>query len=394
MIDTWFVYIALLLLVGLIAIGGGYIRRLRRRSREYRAQIQRLEVKKQELQSRVKRRGRRLDVLFSSVNEAIFRVNQQGMVLAANRQAQHVFRPGEELALPQPMVLFYRDPGWQQRFSEALSTQESSSLPDMHVNGQVLAARLTPLTKKQALLLCVDMTRQATLERQRQTFLANMMHDLKTPLTTMLGYARSIQAFTDNPKLQQESAEIIANEAKHVSSLLDSLLLLDRIENIDRSAGSNSLLSTACAQVSVALSFQCQKREVTIRIDLPEKEQELSIALEDLCRVLMNILLNAIQHSPKGAVVDLRVEIENDSYRICIDDDGPGIPEQHLGRVMDRFYRVEKERSRNGEGGHGLGLAIVRELLEASGGKVHLQNRDAHGLQVELRIPLVEQTGG
>jgi len=383
--------ICLFAFVGLIGIYAFHVHRLHRRLTDHEAKILRLEDKKKELHSRLKRREKRLDVLFSSVSEAIFRVDQQGLVLAANAQAQGVFRPDEELALPQPMLLFYRDPDWQRMFTKALQTRtKATALPDIHVNGQVLAARLASLGKKQALLLCVDITRQARLERQRQTFLANMMHDLKTPLTSMLGYARSIQSFADNPELQQESAGIIADEAKHVSSLLDSLLALDRIENSNLSgdAGGPSLLSSACAQVCSAMAFQCEKKKITMHTDLPDEAPALAIDFDDLCRVLMNVLLNAVQHSPAGAVVDLVAEYGNGFCNMHVIDDGPGIPEKHLDRVMDRFYRVEKDRSRNGDGGHGLGLAIVREFLEAVGGRISLENRDPHGLLVRILIPL------
>jgi len=382
--------ICLFAFVGIIGIYAFHVHRLHRRLARNEAKILRLEDKKKELHSRLKRREKRLDVLFSSVSEAIFRVDQQGLVLAANAQAQGVFRPDEELALPQPMLLFYRDPDWQQTFTKALQTRtKATALPDIHVNGQVLAARLASLGKKQALLLCVDITRQARLERQRQTFLANMMHDLKTPLTSMLGYARSIQSFVGRPELQQESAEIIANEAKHVSSLLDSLLALDRIESSNLSGEvRHSSLSSACTHVCDAMDFQRKKKQITMHTDLPDEAPALAMDFDDLCRVLMNVLLNAIQHSPAGAVIDLVAEYGSGFCNVRVSDEGPGIPEKYLDRVMERFYRVEKDRSRNGDGGHGLGLAIVREFLAAVGGRISLKNRDPHGLLVSIRIPL------
>jgi len=382
--------ICLFAFVGIIGIYAFHVHRLHRRLARNEAKILRLEDKKKELHSRLKRREKRLDVLFSSVSEAIFRVDQQGLVLAANAQAQGVFRPDEELALPQPMLLFYRDPDWQQTFTKALQTRtKATALPDIHVNGQVLAARLASLGKKQALLLCVDITRQARLERQRQTFLANMMHDLKTPLTSMLGYARSIQSFVGRPELQQESAEIIANEAKHVSSLLDSLLALDRIESSNLSGEvRHSSLSSACTHVCDAMDFQRKKKQITMHTDLPDEAPALAMDFDDLCRVLMNVLLNAIQHSPAGTVIDLVAEYGSGFCNVRVSDEGPGIPEKYLDRVMERFYRVEKDRSRNGDGGHGLGLAIVREFLAAVGGRISLKNRDPHGLLVSIRIPL------
>ncbi len=372
--------------LAVLAVYVAHVRRLRWRLREQSNRIDRLEHMRNDLESVLKQRGKRLDVLFSSVNEAVLRVDRQGSVLAANVRAMQLFQPDGKLVLPQSMLMFYRDPDWHKAFNRALhALPKASCLPDMHAGERVLVARLAPLGKKQALLLCVDMTQQARLEKQRQVFLSNLMHDLKTPLTSMLGYARSIQSFADKPELQLEAAEIIATEAKHVNSLLENMLTLDRIERGSRSHVAKAMLQDACRQVCDLLSFQCEERQVGIQLDIPEGLPVLAIDFDDLTRILMNVLVNALHYSPQGGSIGMEAEWQGGFCSVNITDEGPGIPDKHLEHVTERFYQVDKARSK---GGHGLGLAIVKELLRLWGGELSLRNRRKQGLRVTLRIPL------
>jgi len=382
------VNIWILAAIAVLIVYVAHVMRLRQRLYEQGRRISRLERARTDMESVLKRRGKRLDVLFSSVNEAVLRVDRQGSVLAANVQAMQLFHPDEGLMLPQSMLIFYRDPDWQAAFSKALHIlPKASSLPDMQVGEQVLVARLAPLGKKQALLLCVDMTPQARLEDQRQTFLSNLLHDLKTPLTSILGYARSIQSFADQPELQHEAAGVIATEARRVNNLLENLLTLDSIEHRSHPGPAQALLVDVCKQVCDLLSFQCDERRVSILSKIPEGQPALAMDSDDVRRILMNVLVNAVQYSPEGGDIYMQAEWVDGYCIVNIADEGPGIPDHHLQHVLERFYQVDAAR---GRGGHGLGLAIVKELTEAWGGNVKLENRLPQGLQVCLHIPLAK----
>ncbi|MFQ5355237.1 MAG: sensor histidine kinase [Mariprofundaceae bacterium] len=373
----------------LMLIGTIYIRKLKRELQENRRQVKRLNRARKNLKAVLKRRRQRQDVLFSEVDEAILRVDRAGNILTANRRATQLFKLDEMLKLPQTMLIFYRDPDWRKALSKALQIlPEGSALPDMYVGDRVLVARLASAGNKQAFLLCVDVTRQARLEQQRQTFLTNLMHDLKTPLTSMLGYARSIQSFTDRPDLQREAADTIASEAKHVNDLLENLLTLDSLEHRNRSSESRALLTDACEQLTDLLSFQCEEKQLVLGVNIKDAAEILAIDFDDLMRVMMNVVVNAIEHSPEGGRIDIESEKAGDSCFVHIRDEGPGIPDAHLKHVLERFYQVDKARRR---GGHGLGLAIVSELLDIWKGSVHLKNRETHGLEVTIVLKLFEE---
>jgi len=380
------ILLAVAALIAVLAIYSRYAHRLKRDLKEKQTRIDQLERTRDDLESVVKRRGRRLDVLFSAINEAVMRVDRLGRVLAANAQARSLFKMDKAHDLPQSMLIFYREPDWYRSFMDALhDLPEASSLPDIHIEGRVLAARLAPLGKEQALLLCLDVTRQALLEKQRKQFVSNIMHDLKTPLTSMLGYARSIQSFGDKPELQHEAAGVIADEAKRVNSLLDALLTLDQIEYKQPGGEARAEMAGVLRQVCDALAPQCEARGLKIETDEPDTLSPVAMHADDLHRVLENVLSNALRHSPEKGVVRLRIGSSDRDCLVDISDDGPGMDEEHLARATERFYRVDEAR---GYGGHGLGLAIASEMLEAHGGSIDLSNRKPHGLRVKMHIPL------
>lgn len=190
-----------LMLLAAVAVGWlVYARRTQRQMERYQTEIRRLREASGGLEAALARRGRRLDVLLSAVNEVVMRVDRPGRVLAANQQAYELFEMSKSPDLPQSMLLYVRDPDWQRAFAKALKAlPEPAQLPDLTVAGRRLAPRLAPLGREQALLLCLDVTEKYRIEKQRRTFLSNLMHDLKTPLTSLLGYARSLESLAKMP---------------------------------------------------------------------------------------------------------------------------------------------------------------------------------------------------
>jgi len=381
----------LLLLVGCMAVVWLYgWQRQRQEINAYRSEIKVLQQASGGLQQTLARRGRRLDVLFSAVNEAVMRVDRLGRVMAANQRAGELFEIDKRPELPQSMLLFYRDRDWQRAFAAALrGLPDAAKLPEIKVAGRVLMPRLAPLGRDQALLLCVDMTDMYKLEAQRRTFLANLMHDLKTPLTSLLGYARSLERFGDDVDFRQEAATVIADEAKHVNHLLDALLTLDQIELSPIDAEARCDMTTVIRQVCEMLKPQCRDKQLRLLFDADAGQVWLAVSADDADRVLSNVLVNAIKHSQQQGSIRIACERVGQHCRLIVQDEGTGIPEQDLARVTERFYRVDKARTRK-DGGHGLGLAIVKELIEKNAGDLKLANRDPHGLCVEILLPLSE----
>ena len=345
-----------------------------------------------DLASILKSRGRRLDVLFSAVNEVVMRVDYLGRVMAANSHANQVFDTEHIPDLPQSMLLFYRDPEWHRAFSKALkSLPEPSSLPDMHVDERVLAPRLAPLGKKQALLLCVDVTDKHLMEKQRKTLFANLMHDLKTPLTSILGYARSIQSFDDDPELRREAAGVIAEESKRVNRFLDALLTLEQMEHLNPDHSASSSLWRECQAVFDGFATQLDAKEIEIDWDIDESLGDVNIVDSDLHRILDNVIGNAVRYGPESSRIFVKGSCDDESCSLEVVDQGSGVPQKELIRLTERFYRSDEARSQLRGEGHGLGLAIVKELVEKYEGELDIQNHEQHGLSVRIKLPFSDK---
>lgn len=383
-----------LLIMGMLVFWAFQMRSQNEKLRQYKTEVRRLQESRGGLEQTIETSGRRLDVLLSAVNEVVMRVDRTGRVMAANKLAHTRFSMGDQHELPQSMLLFYREPDWHKAFGAALKRlPEPSNLPDIEMDGRILSPRLAPLGGSQALLLCVDMTETYKLEAQRRTFLSNLMHDLKTPLTSLLGYARSMDKFGDDEGFRKEAAQVIADEAKHVNHLLDALLTLDQIEFSNRDEDAFCRLDSVLNQVFDMLAPECAIKNIELLFENIQADIELHISEDELERILTNLLVNAVNYSPSDSQVKVALAMVEGMCSIVIEDSGNGIPEHELSRVIERFYRVDKARTRK-NGGHGLGLAIVKELAEKNGGMLKLSNRmgpdssSSRGLCAEVTLPV------
>ncbi len=374
-----------LLVAGLIAaIWLGHEMRMHRKFREQQREILRLRRREAELKARAARRGKRLDAVLASINEAVLRLNLDGSVRGGNARACQAFGLASKLPTPQPLSTLYRDPDWHAHFNRALQRlPQSSELPRMHVNGQVFLPRLTMLGKKQLLLVCMDITDEERLRQQRSQFLSNLMHDLKTPLTSMLGYARSMEAFADDEALRREAVRVIIDEARHINSLLESLLCIDQIEH-GRPLRGECDIAGLLPRLGKTLEPQMQEKALQLHIEPTDQTASVALHEVDCTRVIGNILGNAVRYSKEGGRIDCRIEHTKEAIELHIIDQGIGIPEADLPHVCERFYRVDGNRRR---GGHGLGLAIAHEILTREGGGLRLQHNQPCGIHAIMRFP-------
>lgn len=341
------------------------------------------------LERTLETRGRRLDVLLSEVSDVVLRVDRLGRVLGGNTQASDLFKFGESPKLPQSMLIFYRDSDWLNHYQKAVeSLPKQITLPEMKIKGRVFLPRLAALGDNEALLLCMDITAYTQLQQKQKSLLENLMHDLKTPLTSLLGYARSIEAFADDEALCKEATAIIAQEAKHINDLMNSMLTLHQIEyQGDVSIEPCDILDVV-HQVQDALQSCMQQKNISFEMQTELEELPVHMAKADCHRVLMNIIDNALKYSPNGSRIMCTVAERESMASIMIRDDGSGISDKHLHRITERFYRVDDVRGRVNNEGHGLGLAIVKETLERDGGSIKLKNHAEGGLLVSIQIPL------
>ena len=243
------------------------------------------------------------------------------------------------------------------------------------------------------LLLVRLIDRSATIaaEKMRVDFVANASHELRTPLSTILGYSETLADEAElEIGLRSKFGSIIRGEAKRMLRIIEDLMSLSRIEagRFVAPAGRVSIGEVVASAVENAYRIG-DATQCNIRLDV---EPDLPSILGDqaqLSQLLDNLLTNAIRYGCERGEGTIRVSVGQDggAVRLCVADNGPGIPREHLRRVTERFYRVDAARSRE-SGGTGLGLAIVKHIVERHRGTLDIRSAVGEGTQVVVRLPV------
>ncbi len=240
------------------------------------------------------------------------------------------------------------------------------------------------------IMILQDITQRTKLENMQMDFVANVSHELKTPLTTIKSYTETLLA---GALAERETAEsflgIIDSEADRMNRIVKDLLQLSRMENNQEKWNmkeGNLISLLKMAVTKVALTAQTKNQSLNSFFD-PDSRVAVIMDKDRIEQVVLNILSNAINYTQDGGRIDIDLVTQQKEAHIIIDDNGIGIPEEELSRVFERFFRVDKARSRS-MGGTGLGLAISKQIIEEHGGRIELTSRENRGTKVEIILPL------
>ena len=232
-----------------------------------------------------------------------------------------------------------------------------------------------------------DITEHVKLDNMRKEFVANVSHELKTPITSIIGYADTLQDGDYDKETQDKFLEVISSEGNRMASLVSDLLTLSRYDTNravrDVKEFDLGELAKQCQEkLEIEIEKKNQKVECYVTADVPPVNADRS----GVERVILNVLSNAIKYTPENGEIKIYVGfVYNDAY-IKVIDTGIGIPEEDLGRVFERFYRVDKARTRE-MGGTGLGLSIAKEIIEQNKGSIDIKSVFGKGTEVVIRIP-------
>jgi signal transduction histidine kinase len=225
------------------------------------------------------------------------------------------------------------------------------------------------------------------MEAARRDFVANVSHELKTPLTVVRGYAETLLGDEPPQDVRRGFLTSILANATRMQRLVDDLLDLSRIESGAWTPHPERVGLRAVAEQAWADADRSGGgRELTFAIEIPEDAAEVDADSQALRQILGNVLENAARYTPAGGSVAVRSRRLSGAVVIEVSDTGPGIPGEHLPRIFERFYRADAARSRE-LGGTGLGLAIVKHLVEAHGGSVEAESRLGTGTTIRIRLP-------
>jgi two-component system, OmpR family, phosphate regulon sensor histidine kinase PhoR len=319
-------------------------------------------------------------------------------VRRANATARSAF--SEDL----PAVL--RHPGVRGAIDRALTTNQSQTA-EIVLRAPVprdLYAAVVPMDPPladggEALVVLSDRTRERVVEQMRADFVANVSHELRTPLASLIGFVETLRGpAADDPPAQQRFLEIMAEQGARMNRLIDDLLSLSRIELTEHQVPSEPLdLSELVQRMVAGFEPRLAERKVQLAMRIDEDLPLVAGDADQMAQVLQNLLDNGLKYGRDGGVLSLDVALAAPGGRwpsrrgivVAVADQGVGIPKEHLPRLTERFYRVDKGRSR-AVGGTGLGLAIVKHIVNRHRGQLLIESEVGKGTTVSVWLPLAQ----
>jgi two-component system phosphate regulon sensor histidine kinase PhoR len=351
---------------------------------------------------------RQLETLLNSMQDAVIAVSSDGLVQWANQAMDRLVPQGTRLH--QPVVETIRDPDFLATVKDATSTRDvKTARATSIVPGRAFDVTAAPLPDGGAVAVLRDLTETERVEKTRRDFIANVSHELRTPLTSIQGYAETLLDGTpENTAPTREFLEIIRKNSARMSRLTEDLLTLARVESgetrfeVDPVPPAELLhdAEESFREIARTHGIDLQIHDLQIQgslTHLPSKNfpgpnplpENLPLVLADreaIHQVFSNLIDNALKYGASGGRVVLGARAVPHAVEFFVQDFGGGIASEHLPRLFERFYRVDKARSRE-SGGTGLGLAIAKHIMIAHGGSIRAESELAHGSTFLFTLP-------
>lgn len=318
-----------------------------------------------------------LEALLNSMNDGVIAVSPDLKILWANQAMQRIVHHPVQVGAP--VIELVRHPDFLGTLRRALQSKKRESAIVASFSGRrSFSVTAEPLPNGGVVSVLHDISEIERVEKTRRGFIANVSHELRTPLTSIRGYAETLLESDEVSGGTREFLQIIRRNAERMSRLTDDLLVLARVESGEekydlRPHSARELVAEAAA----AMQETARAAEVEIAIDrVPE-----TAVLADpyaIHQVFANLISNAVRYAQTGKTIVIGAAEQKNAVEFFVRDFGPGIASEHLPRIFERFYRVDKARSRE-SGGTGLGLAIVKHIVLNHGGSVRVESEVAHG---------------
>lgn len=336
----------------------------------------------------------RLKTILYTMQEGVIVLNAAGNIVLFNPAMRQLFSL-DESALGKPPIEVIRNADLQSVVDQCLRGQQVEKR-ELRVlrEGQerFLMVQATPFSGQAeplgAIIVMYDITNLRRLERVRRDFVANVSHELKTPLTSIQGYVETLLDAPGNNEQAKSFLGIIDANTKRLGKLVEDLLRLSEIESQQFVLRPESFKAPELFGEIVDLhDALLKKRGMWVEVSVEPENLSLFADRLALTHILNNLVENAIKYGKAGTPILLSCRIEGGSACFEVQDQGIGIAQSHLERIFERFYRVDKSRTRQ-EGSTGLGLAIVKHLVQLLGGEIEVESQEERGSAFRFRVPL------
>jgi PAS domain S-box-containing protein len=323
--------------------------------------------------------------LLESMVEAVIAADGRGRIVTANAAARELLGYGATEELPDLRELF-RLRAAREVVDTVLQGRTVQSR-ELEIDGRAVLINARPLPSGGAVLVIHDVTELRRLEAVRRDFVANVSHELKTPLTSISGYAETLLTDSPDAETTQRFLATIVENSRRMQRLVDDLLDLARIES-GRWQPQQELLEVRhlIGDSWSEVADRARSAGVDLDCEIESGAETIKADPDAVHQVLTNLFENSLRYSTRGGRIVCRSRPEGSGIALSITDNGSGIPREHLPRIFERFYRADQSRSR-AEGGTGLGLAIVKHLVEAHGGRVSAESERGAGTTVTCWFP-------
>lgn len=318
----------------------------------------------------------KIEAIIKFMTDGVVATDAKGYIIHYNEAAEKMLNTKLELGLS---------------IEGILNLEKEDAIATMNCGNKVLTVNIAPLKNNQQIegyvYLFHDVTEQHKLDMMRKEFVANVSHELRTPLATIKSYAETLLYSDVDTEYSKKFLKIIESEADRMTRLVKDLLLLSRMDSEENSLNLEPKnFNEIISDIINRLSIEAYKKNQKIVIDLKESDKEVYIDRDKMEQVVVNIINNAIKYTPENGVIKIMTDYDEMGVVFTVEDNGIGIPKEDLPRIFERFYRVDKARSRE-LGGTGLGLSIVKQIVKLHKGEVSIESEVGKGTTVRVRLP-------
>ena len=354
----------------------------------------------QESQQSTESERRKLASVLSNMTDGVLSTDRRGRIILINDPALQLLNVSRETVINRPVtsVLGLEE---EYTFEDLIDMKEALTLDFSSYEQSTLLRTTFSVIQKETgfvnglIAVLHDNTEQEKIDMERREFVANVSHELRTPLTTMRSYLEALaDGAWQDPNLAPNFLNVTQTETERMIRLVNDLLKLSKMDSSDTELSKEMVEFNVFFNRIIDRFEMSKSHKVRFERQLPKEQYFVEIDPDKLTQVIDNIISNALKYSPEGGKVRFGMTVEEGFLLIQVSDEGMGIPKENVDRIFDRFYRVDRARSRE-MGGTGLGLAISKEMINAHGGVIWAESKYGKGTTIFFTLPFeMDDDGG